>query len=237
MGLTQRGGSGDNSGDGPQVNANVSYLELTPEMAWCLGLIYGDGHLSSIGHQVTIVTSDQDVAETFAKIHGRPRVVTNGKYSRVTWTCARLYRELESYGLCPNKSAKLEFPKLDGDLLPHFVRGLIDSDGSFYRKGPGNLSHLLAFCYACICEPFMRDLRDVMVEHGGVSASLDVKSRIQKDTPNTVWFIKYSHANSTKFGQWVYGPSSEGNRGERKHATWSAYKDLVLRRTSGSPRQ
>ncbi len=114
-------------------------------------------------------------------------------------------------------------------MLPHFVRGLIDSDGSFYRKGPGKLSDLLAFCYACICGPFMQDLRDAMVQHAGVSQSLHVKSRLQRDTPNTVWFIKYSHANATKLGQLVYGPSTEAIRGERKHARWFAAKDRVLR--------
>ena len=77
-------------------------------MAWCLGLIYGGGHLANVGFQVTIVTSDKDIAEKFARIHGTPRVVAAGKYYRVTWTCARLYRELESYGLCPNKSDKLQ---------------------------------------------------------------------------------------------------------------------------------
>ena len=87
------------------MSVDISDINLTPEMAWCLGLIYGDGHVANVGHQVTIVTSDKDVAEKFAKIHGRPRVIDADKYYRVTWTCARLYRELESYVLCPNKSA------------------------------------------------------------------------------------------------------------------------------------
>ena len=213
---------------GPQVRADISYLNLTPEMAWCLGLIYGDGHLSNVGHQMHIISSDRDVIEKYAKIHGNLRIIYGKTYSQVTWTCARLYRELESYGLCANKSDKLKFPQLHPSLLPHFVRGLIDSDGSFYRKGPGKLADLLAFCYACICEPFMSDLRNAMVEHAGVSASLHVKSRLQKDTPNTVWFIKYSHANATKLGRWVYGPSTEAMRGERKYARWYAAKDRLL---------
>ena len=75
-------------------------------------------------------------------------MITKDRYNRVTWTCARLYRELESYGLCPNKSARIQIPKLHPSVLPHFVRGLIDADGSFYRKGSGNLSDLLAFCHA-----------------------------------------------------------------------------------------
>lgn len=41
-----------------------------------------------------------------------------------------------------------------------------------------------------------------------------MKGRIQKDTPITAWFIKHSHANTTKLGQWVYGPSAEANRGD-----------------------
>lgn len=214
------------------MRADISYLNPTPEMAWCLGLIYGDGHLSNVGNQVHIISSDRDVIEKHAKIHGNLRIIYGETYSQVTWTCARLYRELESYGLCPNKSAILQFPKLNPSMLPHFVRGLIDPDGSFYRKGPGKLSDLLAFCYACICGSFMQDLRDAMVRHAGVSQSLHVKSRLQRDTPNTVWFIKYSHANATKRGQWVYGPSTEAIRGERKYGRWYAAKDRILRPNS-----
>ncbi len=156
-------------------------------------------------------------------------MITKDRYNRVTWTCARLYRELESYGLCPNKSARIQFPKLHPSVLPHFVRGLIDADGSFYRKGSGNLSDLLAFCYACICEPFMYDLQATMAKYAGLAASVGVKSRMQKDTPNPVWFIKYSHGNATRLGHWIYGPSTENARGERKHAIWTAYKDRVMR--------
>lgn len=73
----------------------------------------------------------RDVVEKFARLHGTPTIVQRGNAWTVTISSARLYRELQAYGLGPKKSAMLQFPKLAADLLPHFVRGLIDSDGSF----------------------------------------------------------------------------------------------------------
>ena len=75
-------------------------------------------------------------------------------------------------------------------------------------------------CAKCCTEQYKAD--------NGVSKSLHVNSRLQKDLPNAVWFIKYSYANATKLGQWVYGPSREAIRGERKYARWYAAKDRPL---------
>ena len=210
-----------------QVNEDVTYLNPNSGMAWCLGLIYGDGHLAGETKQVTMLGEDEDVVRKFAALHGTLKVLDN-RYWRATWCCARLYRELESYGLCPNKSAVLEFPDLDAAALPHFVRGLLDSDGSFHRAGDGQLAHLLRFQYSCICGPFMQALRDVLVQYAGLSPSIKVRSRFQKDTPNEVFTLKYSHEDAVQLGRWLYADSTPETRGDRKHAIWDIAKEYVI---------
>ena len=213
-----------------QIRGDVSYLDLTPGVAWSFGLIFGDGSLSRERRQISLTSGDRDVVEKFACLHGTPTIVQRGNAWTVTLSSARLYRELQTYGLGPKKSAMLQFPKLAADLMPHFVRGLIDSDGSFYPAGKTRNSHLLRFDYACICEPFMHDLRDVLIQHGGVSPKRPVVGRQQTDTPNKVWKVKYSHADAVKIGHWAYAVSTDDIRCSRKFNKWNLAKDHVLPR-------
>ena len=46
--------------------------------------------------------------------------------------------KLADYGMIPNKSLVLQFPKwLDKKLVPHFLRGYFDGDGSINKSGNG----------------------------------------------------------------------------------------------------
>ncbi len=94
-----------------QVRGDITYLNPDPGMAWGLGLIYGDGHLSKVTHQVTMLAEDEDVVRKFAALHGTVKVVAN-RYWRATWCCARLYRELETYGLARTNLLSFNFRRL-----------------------------------------------------------------------------------------------------------------------------
>jgi hypothetical protein len=47
-----------------------SFAPLTPEKAWMLGLIYGDGSLSSQGYGITISSGDRDVIDNINMMLG-----------------------------------------------------------------------------------------------------------------------------------------------------------------------
>ena len=42
---------------------------------------------------------------------------------------SHMCKTLQAYGMVPNKSLTLEFPSLNEELIPHFVRGYFDGDG------------------------------------------------------------------------------------------------------------
>ena len=49
---------------------------------------------------------------------------------RLLMFSSQMCEALESHGMVPNKSLVLSFPNIREDLLPHFIRGYFDGDGS-----------------------------------------------------------------------------------------------------------
>lgn len=50
-------------------------------------------------------------------------------------------KDLEKYGIVPQKTYSVEMPQLDEIMMPHLIRGMIDGDGWISYK-----SHQLGFC-------------------------------------------------------------------------------------------
>lgn len=52
----------------------------------------------------------------------------------------KLCTQLGNFGIIPNKTGKEEFLKLPEELMPHFIRGFFDGDGSVWKSN--NLTHV-----------------------------------------------------------------------------------------------
>ena len=50
------------------------------------------------------------------------------------YSSPKVFNDLCNLGCIPNKTFKLKFPKIRKDLIPHFVRGYFDGDGSVFIK-------------------------------------------------------------------------------------------------------
>jgi hypothetical protein len=139
-----------------------SFAPLTPEKAWMLGLIYGDGSLSSQGYGITISSGDRDVIDNInMMLGGGIGIVDRETYLDINICSGRLWKELRDlYGLHPNKSKTMQYPKIPVELQPHFVRGLIDSDGCWYSDTRSKSPRLI-FTYESMSEHFVSDLREV----------------------------------------------------------------------------
>jgi hypothetical protein len=141
----------------------------SPEMAYVLGVIYTDGNLSpgrirdpsskttlavprvSVGQkEPELLTKILSLMESNAKLLFRKRKAYKPKNSDNKEIVAgemnyfhlhgdKIYDELLSLGLSPNKSLDIEFPKVPPEYVRHFIRGCWDGDGSIYfEKATGN---------------------------------------------------------------------------------------------------
>ena len=114
-------------------------LDWSLELAYGLGLTATDGCLSRDRRHITFDSKDRDLVETYLRCVGREdarilptRTRTGGRAYRAAFSDASLYDWLFARGIRPAKSLTLGAVEVPPNLLPHFLRGLIDGDGTIY---------------------------------------------------------------------------------------------------------
>lgn len=210
---------------------SFSFLPLRPETAWMLGLITGDGsiHRSGIRFTLAVARNDSDIINKIARIvGGTPHLEDRHACIVLNFCSIRLVDELRSLGVYPNKTARLHWPLLPLDLVSHFARGLLDSDGCWTFSRSYEKKYL-RFSYSTICKAFANRFDRELVSHVNLAA----KNHIYTETPTKAnWSTRYaiilSPSDSLKFGHWVY-QSSIGIRSERRYKLWNVYAQRAPR--------
>lgn len=119
----------------------------TPNKAYALGLIFADGNNFSSGrhYTITIVLQEEDysVLESIRNEieYNHPLVYENRNLKnpnhkntyRLVIQDEHMSKQLNNLGVVNNKSLKIKFPNyISDELMPHFIRGYFDGDGSVY---------------------------------------------------------------------------------------------------------
>ena len=122
----------------------------TQEKAYFLGFFYADGSNNSEGNgfNITLSSIDKEILEKFNKIldsNYKIRIepgqkdkngYTSHEKAILSVTSEKLHKRLTELGAPPVKTSIIEWPDfLRDDLIPHFIRGYFDGDGSFSSKG------------------------------------------------------------------------------------------------------
>lgn len=216
--------------EGTRIPSDFLFSPLTPAKAWVLGLLFSDGSIRKDGWGATISIGHVDMdapakisAVLGAELHSyRHR---SAKVSNIQINSKRLCIELQSrFGLVPNKSLVMEWPEnIPEELLPHFVRGLYDGDGSWFARKDRNS---LKSAYASCSRRFVEALRSVLIAEVGVSSNTNVRcqGRANKRFGDYLCHDYYSfelgHTDSVALGEWMYRDSTDGTRYARKHERW-----------------
>ena len=110
-------------------------------MAYVLGYLYADGSLENAnylrGKYLRLTSTDKELINFTRRALGSKHtivVIPPDSPNRKTRYFLRIgshkiYDDLSSLGLFPNKSLTMEFPKIAPEFLRHFVRGYFDGDG------------------------------------------------------------------------------------------------------------
>ena len=129
-----------------KIKFNAKFFDTwSNEMAYCLGLLYTDGCLSSTTNNIVFGQRDIELVEKFlnlfecnAKILFRKeRIALSGKVGElyVVSLCGHdLYNQLLNLGLSPKKSLTIKFPAMPNKYVRHFIRGCWDGDGTIYKE-------------------------------------------------------------------------------------------------------
>lgn len=209
----------------------------TEEKAYTLGVLYSDGnnlqHPTSGGFTITQLERDRDILEKI-KISIKSTYPlkeetqkTNGKTRFTLYVYDKsISKKLENVGVFKNKSLILKFPTfISDDLMPHFIRGYFDGDGSIWegkrkkmvvkneRKPDAKrerIVHNVKFNFTG-SETFIPDLQNYLIEHCGFTKTkLNYsKSKIEhkhctleySGRKNVFKLYEYMYSNATIFGE------------------------------------
>lgn len=138
---------------GYKYKVNHEYFDKidTEYKAYILGFIYADGSViqpkgnRQLCLRIAIQEEDGYILEKFAneaaggqiKIINPPAIQKKGWKKRiiVSVTSDKICKKLIELGCKPNKSRMgMDFPKLDNQLVRHFIRGFLDGDGCITEK-------------------------------------------------------------------------------------------------------
>lgn len=196
----------------------------TPEMAYALGLFYTDGCLghSSRGCGSWVIRFDNIDLPTvewwhaFLGAHTRIGTPKKPRHQRPYWSVVssdRLGDRLFLLGAVPRKSwAEMHLPEMPEKCLPHFVRGLVDGDGTVVinRHSRCRGGHNLVVSITSNSLTFRQELRSLF-ERLGWSVS---GGRIS---------VNLRGASAERFCQWIYETS--GPAMARKKQVWLDWQE------------
>ncbi|WOV89019.1 LAGLIDADG family homing endonuclease [Sporosarcina oncorhynchi] len=121
-----------------QVN-ELFFQTWSPEMAWVLGLLLTDGHVSKTNQSIYLSQKDEDLLRKVGILMGAEPVIAKPSGTRTIPMLiinSKIIRaDLERLGMTTAKSYTVIFPEVPEAYLPAFIRGVIDGDGWVDRNG------------------------------------------------------------------------------------------------------
>lgn len=206
-----------------KINEQVFSGKLTQSTAYCLGLLLSDGHFNYKRGSIQYVCKASDecliemILRFMASTHPIKRYKIDGRdYSRISISNVKLTRTtIERFELPKqNKSLNnLFIPKaISVGLLPHFLRGVFDGDGSIWKSN-GRFT-----CAYSGGENMMLDIKRVLAK---VGISSKLVHRHGTENKNSCSLVISTHSNIEKLHVYLYGDADCFL--ERKHSLFSEH--------------
>lgn len=206
----------------------------TNESAYVLGWIYTDGNLSKSRPRMKICCCDKDIIVTISKLIGSthpiyehtPKNRTRPQFTLVV-DSQKIYDRLIEIGLTPSKSKTTTVPNVPQKYFSHFLRGVIDGDGSVYLEPQKYRDRDYSFLRLTVVSGSIEFLHVLQEKIGN---SYGVKEKIMSKN-KTAFQLKYSTNEALKVLSHVYKDSSFG-RLERKYEKYNIFNSIWAREHS-----
>lgn len=157
------------------IGLNERYFENidTPNKAYWLGFIAADGCIKerSNAYILSVGLGQKDIGHleklkneleyegkivTETQLHSKTKKYYTTVYLKISRTV--LCEDLINQGVGRDKSKNLELPNLSDDLMRHYLRGLIDGDGSWFINKQGQL----VFAFISSVENFALEVKEYL---------------------------------------------------------------------------
>jgi hypothetical protein len=201
----------------------LTLFPLTPEKAWVLELIFGDGSVSRTGYRTVITTGDRDIIEKVNRIFGGCLKISHDKNAFGEAFVIRINSVVvtgelrEHFGLSGVKAATMAWPDVPVEVLRDFVRGLLDSDGCWNVPAFSKGHHRMTFHYTSNSQEFVQSLLNVLRDHVGIGQCASVQPQ------RHAWQLSLGKEAAIKLGMWLYDGKTARIRCARKFDRWNTY--------------
>lgn len=189
------------------VNSNYFDNIDTEHKAYWLGVFYADGNITKEGETKSIRFNsiDNNWLDLFIQdieFSGLYKEEVHKKYNKVIY-CLRindnkLHDSLNNWGCVPQKTKIIKFPNfLSEELVPHFIRGYFDGDGTVgvYKNSSKSNIYTLRSGFCTGSEEFIIEL----VKHLPC-----IYNKVKKCSTADTWSISYSVNDSIRLYNYMY---------------------------------
>lgn len=224
---------------------NENYFEIidTPEKAYWLGFIYADGFITRKTNGSAVFGLTLAEEEPLIKLNqclesnkpiGKYKKVNGYNPNSVEYKLAfcsdKMVSDLEKHGCVERKTFKLKFPNLDEDLIPHFIRGYFDGDGSvfLYIQKANSIEYIMLGVTICGIKSFLDDLS----KHIGFENCIYKDKRKETDC----YSIKLaSNSRCLRFYHYLYNNANNMYLSRKKNKFDNFIKDRGSTTTISNP--
>ena len=180
----------------------IGFYQLDEDLAYILGFTFADGYVvrtSPTRYKLGwhLASHDEVLLQQIRNTLCTPETVTYRKDGSVSLETTQDVAWLSAMelGVIPNKTRKLVCPDIPDNLLPHFVRGYFDGDGSVYERKQSGKTWL---CSQIVCgtKSFLQEIGDRIKEQIYL---------IPKILPHeTIFRLTYNNMESAALYRWLY---------------------------------
>lgn len=197
-----------------RYTVDESFFEVidTEKKAYWLGVLYADGCVMHIKNTKYVVfsTTDKEWIEQYKQDLSFTGPILSEKHTKfnrliykVKITSKKLYADLVEKGVVERKSLFISFPfsHLSAELIPHFIRGYFDGDGSVgvYENKKGKSWKRLHASFTCGSKQFLESLRSWLLEHNVIPIS-----QIRKRNNRNVYLLDLSLISGLRLREIMY---------------------------------
>ncbi|MED5121600.1 LAGLIDADG family homing endonuclease [Priestia megaterium] len=199
----------------------------TSEKAYWLGFIYADGYVESSLLGFRLKDKDLEHLNKFSraiKFSGEAKIEEYQykdsvyKLSRLTLCGKGFVESLNNWGVIQNKTLVIKFPKIQTELIAHFIRGYFDGDGSIGIYKDRGYNKVL-FSIVSGNEDFINKIKEYFEEKG--------IGRLKVRKIHNAYELRCQSLNSiVSILDIIYKDSDDSIRLTRKYAIYSQFKQI-----------
>lgn len=215
------------------------FSQLSPEMFYTLGLIFGDGcvhyNVATRKYYVNLTSQDRDILNNFRKFIGKEYLVSKVRKTRAfkvnVWSKPLCEALFTLYQLRNKKSHRLVYPNVPGEFEKFFILGIHATDGSNptltikkkYKKKT-YINYTLEWNYTSCSKEFIEKVNEVVARNIGLEpAKVNVRNHKRG---NISYSIRYFGKRAQSICDWMYDCPS-WMRCKRKYKMYLSYLDRL----------